>query len=94
MKVGCDAWYSIGSELGFNRAQINVATASLPNHPDRLLAIIQEKAMDIGKSATVEKLLEVCKILPTPIHGQVMDELKRSSVKCDILCCTTTGARC
>ena len=76
VKVGCADSLSIGLELGLSYDQIKADTAYLPSHFDRVQAIIQEKIKEIGKEATAQKLLEVCKTLPNPIHGKVMDELK------------------
>ena len=78
MKLGCDAWLSVGLELGFYLPEITAATASPPSPYDKLRAIIELKIMKIGREATAQKLLEVCKVLPTPIHEKVMDELKRN----------------
>ena len=76
MKVGCADSLPIGLGLGLDYSQIMADTACIPKQAAKLQAIIELKILDIGKAATAQMLLEVCKILPTPIFGQVMDVLE------------------
>ena len=76
MREGCADSLSIGLELGFSFARIKAETAWIPDQAAKLRTIIELKILDIGKADTAQKLLEVCKILPTPIHGRVMDVLE------------------
>ena len=80
MEMGKGNWLSIGFELGYTKAEIEAATTNLSSHYDKLMAIIQRKTMEIGKKSTAQMLLKICKILPNPIYGQVMDELKTGTV--------------
>ena len=77
VKLGCDAWLSIGLELGYKLPEITAATAGVPKHNGKLRAIIELQKMEIGEEATTRKLLEVCKKLPDPIYGLVIEELER-----------------
>ena len=76
-------WLSIGLELGYSIAEITDATTDLSSYYHKLMAIIQRKIKEIGKEETAQTLLEICKVLPTPIYGEVMDELKTGTVSQD-----------
>jgi hypothetical protein len=70
-----DQWQSVGYEMGYNNGQIVSMTEGSPNHSSKLEVIIRRKASDIGKERTAQKLLEICKRLPYPAYGEVMEKL-------------------
>ena len=76
VKFGCDVWLSIGLQLGMNHPQIMAATSTFVSHYDKLQALIHISFGKNTKAALAQKLLQVCKILPKPIHRQVMAELQ------------------
>ena len=75
---GSDRWYAIGLEMGFSNSELTRITDSIPKHPDRLRAIFETKADEIGREHAAVSLLKVCKTIASPIYGIVADELSKS----------------
>ena len=76
VKVASDQWRSIGFEMGYTNGQLNSVSEGAPNHSSKLQMIARQKAAAIGKARAAQLLLEVCKRLPDPVYGGVMDELE------------------
>ena len=77
VKVAAAQWRSIGLEMDYSNGQLNSLTEGAPNHSSKLEMIVRQKAAAIGKAPAAQLLLEVCKRLPWPVYGAVMDDLKR-----------------
>ena len=68
-------WYQLGIELGFSDNEIEAMTFNIPPPAGKLRAIVEKKAMAVGKGKIVEALLDVCEqILPLETVA-VMEDL-------------------
>ena len=77
VKVAAAQWRSIGLEMDYSNGQLNSLAEGAPNHSSKLEMIIHKKADAIGKARAAQLLLDICKRLPWPVYGAVMDDLKK-----------------
>jgi hypothetical protein len=75
---GSDRWYAIGLEMGFSNSELTKITDGIPKHSDRLRAIVETKANEIGRENAAVSLLNACQTIVSPIYGIVADELSKS----------------
>ena len=77
IQLGQNQWYSFGVLMGFSEAEISAICFDKATTADKLLAIIRYKTEKIGELETDNTLLEVCKRLPSPIYGNVTQQLEK-----------------
>ena len=75
VRKGQDQWYEIGLELGMEHAEIMASVHAIPSNAGKLRAIIETTRQKVGNESLVEQLMTACKNIPTPIDGDVRQEL-------------------
>ena len=68
-------WYQLGIELGFSDNDIQAMTFNIPTLAGKLRAIVEKKAMALGKGKIVATLLDVCEQILPLATVTVMEEL-------------------
>lgn len=76
--VSCapDAWYSIGTELGFTSGELMSMTEGLCSHAAKLQRIVHQKAAAVGEEDATQLLLQACRNIPNPVIGDVLRKLQ------------------
>jgi hypothetical protein len=64
--------------MGFSNSELTKITDGIPKHSDRLRAIVETKANEIGRENAAVSLLNACQTIVSPIYGIVADELSKS----------------
>ncbi|XP_062505696.1 uncharacterized protein LOC134182316 isoform X2 [Corticium candelabrum] len=83
IEYGVDQWHSFAERLGFNFSQINVICHDKASLTDKLSAVIQVKTEQVGDMKKMDDLLlQVCALLPNPIHAAVERSLSSSQYDC------------
>ena len=73
---GSAQWYSFGATLGFSHDRIEALCHDKVTPADKLFALVQVKANQVGPVQIDNLLLEACQHLPTPIDGVVKEKLR------------------
>jgi hypothetical protein len=79
LKHGAGRWYAFGVKFGYSHDEIQQLTFDKVNASDKLLAIISQKAAQIGQPQLEELLLKACGDIQPPIIGAVLEELQTES---------------
>lgn len=76
---GKDQWYRFGLALGYNHTEIKANTDEQPNTEDKLQALISLlEQKEGGEIKAIKKLLQACRLIPSPIIESVENELKKT----------------
>ena len=69
------SWYELGLELGFTDAQITEYTYNKAEGSGKLSVLLQRKANEVSPDILEDLILNACKTIPSPIYGNVKDEV-------------------
>ncbi|XP_062512138.1 E3 ubiquitin-protein ligase HACE1-like isoform X2 [Corticium candelabrum] len=74
--VSSSRWYAIGSACGktFNQLQ---QLKSLPDDSDKVQALFDQLAQQMGGKAAADKLLEACNSMANPTYAAVREEMEK-----------------
>ncbi|XP_062523926.1 uncharacterized protein LOC134198527 isoform X2 [Corticium candelabrum] len=75
LQQGHDRWLSIGLKLGFTIIKVNENTSVFSLGADKLKALFEAKAQDVGRDEAAKQLLAACHCIPQPIIMAVKDQL-------------------
>ena len=72
-------WNSIGRKLGFTADQVEDITSGILQNEEKVRALFQKKANDIGLEKAGAQLLAACATIDAPTWEEVMDDLTSES---------------
>ena len=75
LQEGHDRWLSIGLKLGFTMSKVNENTNVFSLGADKLKALFEAKAQEVGRDEAAKQLLSACHCIPQPIIMAVKDQL-------------------
>ena len=70
-----DRWLSVGLKLGFTMSKVNENTNVLSLGANKLKALFEAKAQEVGRHEAAKQLLAACHCIPQPIITAVKDQL-------------------
>ena len=82
LQQGHDRWLSIGLKLGFTMSKVNENTKVLSLGADKLKALFEAKAQEVGRDEAAEQFLAACHCIPQPIIMAVKDQLAGEHLSC------------
>ncbi|XP_062509493.1 uncharacterized protein LOC134185667 [Corticium candelabrum] len=80
LQQGHDRWLSVGLKLGFTMCKVNENTNTFSRGADKLKALFEAKAQEVGPDEAAKQLLAACHCIPQPIITAVKDQLAVSGV--------------
>lgn len=78
---GQDQWYDIALKLGCTDAFVTSCTADKPRASSKLRVILEKKRSEVGDQEIGRLLLDVCRSIPHPIIGVILEAKKLSGSK-------------
>lgn len=69
-------WYPIGLALGYTEGQVTAIVDGLPEHADKMLKIVNTKAMGVNCKELAQQLLHACETMSPPIIEEVRSRLQ------------------
>ena len=75
LQQGHDRWVSIGLKLGFTMSKVNENTKVFSLGADKLKALFEAKAQEVGRDEAAKQLLAACYCIPQPIFMAVKEQL-------------------
>ncbi len=75
LQQGHDRWLSVGLKLGFTMCKVNENTNTFSRGADKLKALFEAKAQEVGPDEAAKQLLAACHCIPQPIITAVKDQL-------------------
>ena len=73
-------WYRFGLRLGYKDGKIQAMTYNIPTLEGKLQVIVEIRAKEDGREATVEALLDVCDQIMPQATVAVMEDLGIKSI--------------
>ena len=83
LQQGHDRWLSIGLKLGFTMSKVNEKTKDLSLGADKLKALFEAKAQEVGRDEAAKQFLAACHRIPRPIIVAVKDQLAGEHLSCN-----------
>ena len=74
--VGSTRWYALGRDCGETPDQLNKFTV-LVNDCDKVQALFDVMAQEVGEKQAADKLLDACKIIKNPIFAEVKEAMDK-----------------
>ena len=78
-----DSWLSIGLKMGFTMTQVNENTIVFSLCVDKLRALFEAKAQEVGRDEAAKQLLAACHCILQPIIMAVKDQLAGEHLSCN-----------
>ena len=63
--------------MGYSSGEVEDITSGIPNHADKIRAVLNKTIDAVGERDALEVLLEACRRIRYPIIGSVMDVLSQ-----------------
>ena len=83
LQQGYDRWLSLGLKIGFTMSKVNENTKVFSLGTDKLKALFEAKAQEVGRNETAKQLLAACHCIPQPIIMAVKDQLAGEYLLCN-----------
>ena len=75
LQQGHDRWLSVGLKMGFTMTKVNENTNVFSLGAEKLTALFEAKAQEVGRDEAAKQLLAACHCIPQPIIMAVKDQL-------------------
>lgn len=76
MKCAPDRWYPIGVALGYTEGELNSMVNGISLDADKLLRIVNHKAMAVDKQVLAGQLLHACGMIHKPVITAVQAQIQ------------------
>ena len=74
--VSSTRWYAIGSACGKTFDQLQ-QLKFLPDDSDKVQALFDQLAQQMGRKRAADKLLEACNLMANPTYAAVLEEMEK-----------------
>ena len=93
LEQGHDRWLSVGLKLGFTMCKVNENTKDFSLGADKLKALFEAKAQEVGRDEAAKQLLAACHCIPQPMIMAIKDQLAGEHLSCAV-CTVCTVLQC